>query len=387
VGTNRGPEIAEGTGGTLVPSEVNSAINLPDKPIDFGDQSVGGRKTSSFSIESAGKLDLKITAFDFGGNNPSDFKYVDGDCRSRPIKTRCSVSLAFEPSGVGERRATLLITHNSTPSQSSLELVGIGTLGGTIPGGTGTTPTTTIELKIDATAQGTSFAIQKVGSSATRQVSIRNTGQATVKIDKVSVAGNGKDAFVSNNQCNEPIAPNGTCTLDVIFTPQTPDGFTANLSITATEVNPMATVPRTVTLPPVELKGTGGVPVIRTDQSDLCFSKQKVVKNTDPKVRESLTLSVANTGSVPLTVTDVAVSNDDFTITEDTCKGKDIGAECRVTVGFTPRKSRLRQGVLTITHDDKKATPTRIPLKGVGRHRNLLVQFFQSLKRTKGACK
>ena len=99
---------------------------------------------------------------------------------------------------------------------------------------------------------------------------------------------------------------------------------------------------------------------------------------------------VTNKGVVSLTVSNVTVSPDDFTIVEDSCKGKDVAAagECHVTVGFTPRESQLREGTLTIIHDDKKASPSRIALRGVGKHRNIFVRAYEAIfKRTKDPCK
>jgi hypothetical protein len=56
--------------------------------------------------------------------------------------------------------------------------------------------------------------------------------------------------------------------------------------------------------------------------------------------------------------------------------------------GFTPRGSRLREGTLTITHDDPNRNPSNIPLKGVGTQRNILKRAYEFIfKRTKDPCK
>jgi len=377
----KGTEIAITDGASTAESETTAILDVGTTLINIGEESVGSVKVRSVNIGNDGGPALVISEITIPKSSDFSTAATD-DCKSKPTNG-CEFDIRFKPTVVGERHAELLIAYNSKKSPSRISLSGIGT------GPTSTPPT--IELKIDASAQSQPFPIQKVGTAATRGISIKNTGEATVKIDKISVEGNNRGAFISNNQCNEAIPPNGTCSIDVKFAPQTPDGFSANLSITAIEVNSIGPVPRTITLPPLELRGTGGVPVIKTNQPDLCFGKHKVVKESEPLERQTLTLTVSNSGTVPLTVNYVSVNNEDFRIVEETCKAGDVaanGGACRITVGFTPRKSHLREGVLTILHDDNKGNPTKIPLKGSGKARNPVRRFFQWIfNRPEDPCK
>jgi hypothetical protein len=372
-------DLALRSGQAVSNSEIHPVATPSPSELNFESQRVGQQKVLPLIIENRGKPPLTIGSPYFGGPNNGDFSVTLNNC-SQPVERKCEVNIGFTPGDTGPRRASLRIPSDGADVPTEIPLLGVGTA----------PPSPTLEVKVDVPGLATTFPIQKVGAAATQHVPITNTGQATLVINNPSIEGQGKVAFISKNLCFTPIAPRGTCTIDVTFAPQTAAGFTANLLITATEVNPIGTLPRTLAVPPLELKGTAGVPAISTNHPDLCFAKHKVVKNSDPQVRQELSLTISNTGTVPLTVSKIAVSSDDFKVVNESCTASDVAAtagECRVTVGFTPRHSRLREGDLLITNDGTSANPTRVRLKGVGKPRNILARFFQSIfKRTKNPC-
>jgi hypothetical protein len=367
--------------GEVVPdSERGPVISVSPDVLNFAVQAVGGDSIDrTILIENRGKPPLRVDEPTFGGANDSDFKILLNTC-DKPVESRCEIELEFAPRGIGIRQAKLRIPNNGANQPTEISLIG-----------SGKAPNTIVKLEIDADTQFTFFPIQKVGTTAKRPVSVKNTGQVPIKIDKVSIEGDGKDAFVSQNQCSKPIVPNESCNVEVTFAPKTAEGFKANLSITATEVTSFDIVPRSVVAGGAEVKGTGGEPAIKIDQSELCFDKHKALKKTDPKVRQELSLTISNSGQVPLTISNMAVSNDDFKIVRENCTANDLAAlsgECRVVVGFTPRGSRLRESTLTINHDDRMDNPTKVSLKGIGKHRNIFKRAYEGIfKRTNDRCK
>lgn len=359
------------------PCELGPCIKVDPLGGKFTDQPVGTQERIALVIENRGKPPLKVDAPVLEGANSSDFEVGVNNC-TKPVERVCELNIGFKPSATGPRVATLRIPSNGSNVPTEVLLHGTGT----------TPPPPPLEMKIDK-AESTSFPIQKVGTTTTRQVVLKNTGQATLRVKEILIEGQGQTAFVTKDLCRKPMATDETCTIEVTFAPQTAEGFTAKLSIIAEGADPAASVVRTFTVPPVELRGTGAAPVIKIDNADLCFGKHKVVKESDPLDRQTLTLTVSNSGAVPLNVSNVSVNNEDFRIVEETCKARDVAAgTCRVTVGFTPRKSHLREGILTITHDDKKAGATKIPLKGAGKARNPVRRFFQWIfNRPENPCK
>jgi mono/diheme cytochrome c family protein len=71
-------------------------------------------------------------------------------------------------------------------------------------------------------------------TSATQTVTITNTGNAN--LTGVNAVSSNTAFKVANNGCSAAIAPNGTCMIDVTFTPTATGALTANLTVSGTGV-------------------------------------------------------------------------------------------------------------------------------------------------------
>lgn len=359
----------------LLPSDEHPVIKFYPARLEFADgQLVGQQIIKNLSIENRGKREpINISQPTISGVNSSDFALLSDNCSTRTFEDKCEMQIGFTPGDLGNREGVLSIKARSETLTVRLE-------------GFGIRPSPPINLIIDRATSVPLFpSYQKVGTKTTNSLNIKNTGTVSVKDVKVSIEGVGEKAFTYVNNCVGEIAPNGTCDVEVSFTPQSEDQFVAKLSISATEANPTVGPARTFTLSPVELKSTGAKPDIKLNQTELCFSEQIVVKKKDERI-----LLVTNTSTVPLTVGKASVTSGDFSITDDTCSNKEVagGAECHVTVGFSPSKTGLREGILTIEHDSKKTSPYVVKLKGVGKSDNAFIRFLESIfKRRKNPCK
>jgi hypothetical protein len=75
-----------------------------------------------------------------------------------------------------------------------------------------------------------------------------NTGNATLSITGISIAGTNSSEFAETNSCGETLAAGASCTISVTFTPASVASFTATVSV----ANNASGSPQTVTL-----NGTG----------------------------------------------------------------------------------------------------------------------------------
>ena len=68
---------------------------------------------------------------------------------------------------------------------------------------------------------GLAFSTQAVGVSGEENVTLTNTGSASLTVTTVTLGGTNSGDFSESDDCvsSSPIAPAGTCTLDVTFTP------------------------------------------------------------------------------------------------------------------------------------------------------------------------
>jgi len=88
------------------------------------------------------------------------------------------------------------------------------------------------DISIDPTS--VNFGSIYVGNtSAAQTFSVTNTGNTDLVIGTLSITGTNASEFsIQNDNCSlQTIAPSGTCTLDVVFSPTSPGTKTANLSI------------------------------------------------------------------------------------------------------------------------------------------------------------
>jgi hypothetical protein len=79
----------------------------------------------------------------------------------------------------------------------------------------------------------------------------------------------------------------------------------------------------------------------------------------------SLTVTLTNTGSATLNISNVAITGD-FAVQSNTCGAQVLaGNNCAITVGFTPTAKASRTGILQLT-DNAPSNPQKVTLTGTG---------------------
>ncbi len=106
--------------------------------------------------------------------------------------------------------------------------------------------------------------------------------------------------------------------------------------------------------------GGGGGPAVSLSASALNFKKVGIGMTSAPQ-----TVTLTNVGSATLNISSITASGD-FSISNNTC-GATVaaGANCAVSVTFTPTKKGVRNGTLTFT-DNAPDSPQTVALKGTG---------------------
>ena len=101
-------------------------------------------------------------------------------------------------------------------------------------------------------------------------------------------------------------------------------------------------------------------PVVSLSATKLAFVKTPIGQTSPSK---SVTLS--NTGNAVLNISSITISGD-FIIQTNTCGAQvQAGANCHVTMAFTPKAKGMRKGTLTFT-DDAADSPQTVALTGTG---------------------
>jgi hypothetical protein len=193
-------------------------------------------------------------------------------------------------------------------------------------------------------------------SSATQKVTVTNTGTHGLTLFPVKISGPDPGDFpkTSDTCSGATVIPNGTCAVNVTFTPLAAGGRSASLVFT--EIAPNS--PQTVTLSGI---GTGvGAGLSSTS---LTFPDQ-IPGTTSP----AQTVTLTNTGNALLTLTSINITGTnkgDFTETQTCGSTLAAGANCTITVTFTPAALGSRTAAITIT-DNALDTPQTVSLAGTG---------------------
>jgi hypothetical protein len=270
---------------------------------------------------------------------------ITGDFAITPISTcgttlaggaSCAIDVTFTPTQTGTRTGTLSVTDQASNSPQKVSLTG-----------TGANPAATVTV----TPTSLTFASQTVGvTSAAKPVTVKNTSTISTTITPATT---GDFAIASTSTCGTSLAGGASCTVNVTFTPEQSGALTGTLTITDSAANSPQKV---------ALKGTGAAAVakITVTPASLSFPSTAVGATSAAK-----NVTVKNTGTASTSLS-FGITGDFAIAPNGTC-GSSLaaGANCTVSVTFTPTQTGTRTGSLTVT-DQAANSPQSVSLTGTG---------------------
>ena len=194
-----------------------------------------------------------------------------------------------------------------------------------------------------------SFGSQAVGSaSAAQTVTLQNTGAIALATSTISVS----NGFSETDNCvNAAIPANGSCVIQVVFSP-TVTGQQSGQMVIDANVNSGQLA--------VSLAGTG-TPAgqVTATPAILNFAAEAVSSTSAP-----LSITVGNSSSSAIPISGIAVSGP-FALASNACGTVSLAADsdCQIQVNFTPTQPGETSGTLTLT--DGAGTQT-VELTGTG---------------------
>lgn len=203
-GITRGVNLS-GTGvysqATISPSSVNLGRNPLDSTV-----------TRTFTISASGGTALRLGQFSVDGGYTID----DDDCSGEviPIGEGCEVVVSMNTETTGSRDGTLTATANTASGTVSASL-----------SGSVVDPATTIHPEYHDFGGSLAGGGQFTGIDLPEQTfAIESTGTTTAFLSGPTFTGADADAFhlkagEGNNTCTEPLAPDETCSVTVVFDP------------------------------------------------------------------------------------------------------------------------------------------------------------------------
>jgi parallel beta-helix repeat protein len=219
-------------------------------------------------------------------------------------------------------------------------------------------PPTTKAPAATVSAASLSFGSHAVdATSAAQVVTLTNSGNATLSITGIAVTGTNASDFAQTNTCGSSVGAGANCTISVTFTPTATGSRSASLTITDNAANsPQA----------VGLSGTGTnspAPAVTLSTANLTFSNQAVGTTSTAQA-----VSLTNSGNATLSITGIAVTGtnaSDFAQSNTCGSSVAAGANCTISVTFTPTATGSRSASLSIT-DNAANSPQTVSLIGTG---------------------
>jgi hypothetical protein len=186
---------------------------------DFQHQLVGqpsGART--VLVTNSGDSPMVISNVNMQGPNAADFVIVsDSGEGTLAAGASRSVGIGFRPLSTGPRTGYLTVSSNVFGSPHVASLLGEG-----------------VSTYVNRSPASLDFGVQRVGTSSTQTVTIRNDGNTDLHMSGMSLGGTGVAAYsLAPGPCQgNAIAPGATCTFSVTFRPGAVQTYTATVSIT-----------------------------------------------------------------------------------------------------------------------------------------------------------
>ncbi len=314
------------------------AITVSPASLTFPSTNAGITSAAkTVAVTNASTAAIAINGFTFTGANVGDFSQTNTCGTSLKGSGTCTVSVKFTPAEGGPRSASLSVNDSDPGSPQTVALSGQG-LG----------PAVTL------TPASLSFGNQVyLKRSASRQVTLQNSGTADLSITSVAVTGANSGDFSETNTCGTTVAANATCTITVTFRPAGPGARSASIAIADNVIgNPQT----------VSLSGTE-TPAIAVSPASLAFPSTNVGSGS---AAQTVTVTNSSTTAIAMnSFTFTGANASDFQ-QSNTCGTKLTGSgTCTVSVTFTPGANGARAASLSIADSDP-SSPQAVALTGIG---------------------
>jgi hypothetical protein len=323
-------------------AELYELVAFLPTSLSFSNQLINVKSApQSVTLTNNQSTALGVTSIAISGPNAPDFAETNNCPASVLAGASCAFSVSFTPTAAGSRPGSLAIaTTLLTGRPLAVPLSGTGVLPAPI---------------VSLSANGVAFAAQALGTtSAAQTVTVRNTGTATLSIQTVAITGanSGDFAIANGSTCTNAanVAINGSCAIQLTFTPTGPGARSATVGIT----DNAADSPETISL-----SGTTA-PSVSVAPATVTFSSQYVGTSGLPQ-----TVTLTNTGTASVNVTAVTTSVADFGVLSNCGNPVAVSASCTIGVFFDPTAGGTRTGMLTIT-DNAGNSPQTVALTGSG---------------------
>ena len=184
------------------------------------------------TLTNTGNEPITVLNIQIFGTNPNQFTQTNNCTQPIPVGASCTFSITFSPSAAGtfsEQLVAALRTPNGSADNAFLFFSGTAQPNIT----TGTLSTTSLNF---STIVGT--------TSAAQTATLTNTGNLTLFIGSISLAGNSPNDYKESDNCGLQVAVGASCAISVTFAPSALGSYPATVTINDND----PTSPETISL-------------------------------------------------------------------------------------------------------------------------------------------
>jgi hypothetical protein len=210
---------------TVAPRSSTSApsISLSATSFNFNAVVIGQSSTQTLHIANTGGAPLTINSVTL---NSSQFSF-SGPAFPRTVLPAQALdyTITFAPTTAGNASASVQITSTASNSPASVSLAGVAEKA---------------SAAVQVSPASISFGNLKLQSTATQNVTIKNTGDINIRISGITVAGAGFG--YSSFSPGSSLTPNQSVTFQIWFRPQTSGPASGNISILSSNLTTPASI-------------------------------------------------------------------------------------------------------------------------------------------------
>jgi archaellum component FlaF (FlaF/FlaG flagellin family) len=298
--------------------------------VSFGNVVMGSSGSASVSLSNTGSASVTISQASASGAGFT----MSGSPAGQTIQPGQSITFTaqFSPTSVGSATGSISISSNAPNSPLSIALSGAGTQPG-----------------LASMPSAVTFGNVVMGSSGSALVNLSNTGSAGVTISQASVTGAG--FTMSGSPAGQTIQPGQSISFTAKYSPTSVGSANGSISVSSNAPNsPLA----------IALSGAGTQPGLASTPSAVSFGNVGVGSSGAASV------SLANTGSASVTISQANVTGAGFTMTGSPA-GQTIqpGQSISFVTKFSPTSVGNASGNISISSDAPNS-PMSIALNGTG---------------------
>ncbi|MGA8035654.1 MAG: choice-of-anchor D domain-containing protein [Candidatus Acidiferrales bacterium] len=320
---------AAGGGGTN-PATGTIAVSVSPTSLNFGQVVVGAGTSESVVITNSGSETLDISKISVSGTG---FK-TSGLTAPMTLATgkTATLGVSFTAAASGAATGAVTIASNATEATTTIPLNGQG-----IEGAVAISPTTI------------NFGSVALGTTASQTVTLKNTGQASATISKITASGSG--ITISGMSAPATLKAGESASLTATFKPASTSTESGAISVTSSVSSAAITADWT---------GSGNSSALAITPSSVSFGSVTVGSDA------TQTIKLSNSGTASITISKLAASGtgmsaSGLTIPYTLAAGK----SATFTAEFKPTGAATDSGAITIDSNASTATSS-IPLSGKG---------------------